>query len=251
MTRSFLACLLIFWLGMACGEELPAVGWEQHPGAKLPLDLPFVDETGRAVRLQDYFGRAPVVVVFVYLSCARLCPETIQGIGEALEATGLEPGRDYRVLALSIDPADTPAKATQHRSHTGTGPGILAVTHFLTSAAGSTSQVARVAGFHFLRDPTHEQFAHAAGFLIATPEGVVSRYLFGVRYEAGALRSALMSAQSGKIGGLTERLRLLCAHLEPLTARHSLGILRSLRIAALLLIAVALAVWLRPRRIQP
>ena len=206
----------------------PKIGWTQHLGATLPLQLPFLNESGRRVMLDDYFHNVPVVMVFAYLSCSRLCPEVLTGVDQALRDTGLAAGRDYSLLVLSIDPHDS------HRS-------LNRSAHFLTSPDGAVSQVASAAGFHYVRDGDEMQFGHAAGFLIATPRGTISRYFLGVRYPAAEIGAALLAAHDNKVGNLAERLLLLCYTPDGNhTARSAMiiGVLRALVLVGLLVLIV-------------
>ena len=214
------------------------VGWTQHVGATLPLQLAFFDENQRRVMLRDYFHDVPVVMVFAYLSCSRLCPEVLTGVDETLRATGLSRGRDYSLLVLSIDPHDT------HRS-------LQRNAHFLTSSDGAASQVAAAAGFSYVQTADETQFGHAAGFLVATPQGTISRYFLGVRYPADEVKAALLAARENKVGSLAERLLLLCYSPDSTHSARSAYIMAALRIMAVLglLLAVLLA-WRWRGRLQ-
>jgi protein SCO1/2 len=215
----------------------PDIGWTQRIGAALPLQLAFFDENQQRVRLRDYFHDVPVVMVFAYLSCSRLCPEVLTGVDEALRATGLSRGRDYSLLVLSIDPRDT------HRP-------LQRNAHFLTSPDGAASQVAAAAGFRYVQgDET--QFGHAAGFLVATPQGTISRYFLGVRYPADEVKAALLAARENKAGSLAERLLLLCYSSDSTHSARSAYILAALRVIAVVgLLLAALFAWRRHGRQQ-
>jgi protein SCO1 len=211
--------------------DAPEVGWTQHLGAALPLQFAFLDENGRRVMLQDYFHDVPVVMVFAYLSCSRLCPEVLTGVDEVLHDTGLAAGRDYSLLVLSIDPHDS------HRP-------LNRNAHFLTSPDGAVSQVASAAGFRYVRTETPAQFAHAAGFLIATPQGTISRYFLGVRYPRDEVKAALLAARDNRVGSLAERLLLLCFGSEADHTTRSAVVMNALRVLAVLgLLSVAMFAW--------
>jgi protein SCO1 len=221
------------------------VKWDQHPGAQLPLQLKFTDEANRTVTLSDYFGRRPVVLVLAYFSCPELCPEVLHGVKESLQNTGLVSGKDYSLIAVSIDPRDTPAQARTERTQLTSAAPMQSAMHFLTSSNNSGATLARSVGLHYVYDSEHGQFAHAAGFLIADPQGQISRYFFGVRYPAAQVRAALVDAGHGRIAALADQLRLLCYHFDPTQGRYSLAVLNVLRIVGAAALLVGLLVWWR------
>jgi protein SCO1/2 len=224
--------------------DVSSIGWEQRRGERLPLQLQFTDEAGLAAPLDHYFDRVAVVLVFVYFSCPGLCPEVLAGVKEGLQGTGLQAGRDYELLVVSIDPEDTPALATQQKSHLIADASLKRAAHFLTASDDSSQALARSAGFNYRYDAEHAQFAHAAGFLIADRRGVISRYFLGVRYPPEQIRTALIDAGQGRIGSLAERLRLLCYHFDPVQGRYSLAIMNLLRAFAIgCALVVAVITW--------
>lgn len=231
MSRRWTLCALMIAVTANAGSRTPDVGWTQRIGAQLPLQLNFVDEHEQRVVLRDYFHGVPVVIVFAYVSCSRLCPEVLTGVDEVLHDTGLAAGRDYELVVLSIDPKDS------HRS-------LRRDAHFLTSSDGAVSQVAAAAGFRYLRADRRGQFAHAAGFLVATPRGTISRYFLGVRYPADDVKSALLAARDNRTGTLAERLLLLCFGSGQAHSGRSEVIMTSLRALAILgLLLVAALGW--------
>jgi protein SCO1/2 len=228
VNRWWLAVASVVAVTAHAGSAIPDVGWTQRVGAALPLQLTFLDESGRRVLLRDYFHEAPVVLVFAYQSCTRLCPEVFAGVNEVLRQTGL---RDYTLLVLSIDPNDG------HRS-------LGRNAHFLTSPDGAVSQVAAAAGFGYARAAGQTQFAHAAGFIVATPSGTISRYFFGVRYPADEVRAALLAARDDRVGTFTARLLLLCYGAGGAHNDRSEIIMTTLRVLAVLgLIFGAVFAW--------
>jgi protein SCO1 len=221
------------------------VRWDQHPGAQLPLRLRFRDEANHAVALSDYFGSRPVVLVLAYFSCPELCPQVLHGVKESVRNTGLVPGQDYSIIAVSIDPRDTPVQARAERAQlVGVAP-MQSATHFLTAADDSAATLAHIVGLHYAYDSEHGQFAHAAGFIIADPHGQISRYFFGVRYPAPQVRAALIDAGHGRIAALADQLRLLCYHFDPTQGRYDLAVLNVLRIVGAVVVFVGLFAWWR------
>jgi protein SCO1/2 len=250
------ACALcvLFAGARAPAVEAPEAGLAQHPGVQLPLDAAFTDSAGRSVRLGDAFsagGRAPAILVLGYARCPQLCGLLMQGLLEAAHATGL-PADGLRFVFVSIDPQDTPADAAARRRVE------LAYARFLDASAappaidvlvgppGSIARVAQAVGARYAATPEAgpARFAHPAVAVVVTPQGRVSRYLMGVRFDAGELRGALVEASDGRIGGFSDRLALLCAHLDLDTGRWSAAVLQATRLAGLATVAaLALLAW--------
>ncbi|MFL6601706.1 MAG: SCO family protein [Steroidobacteraceae bacterium] len=224
------------------------VRWDQHPGAQLPLQLSFRDESNRPVALRQYFGSMPVVLVLVYFSCPELCPEVLHGVTESLRGTGLAAGHDYVLLAVSIDPRDTPERAEEKKLQLLGDHTLPEGAHFLSTTTDSAAVLARVVGFQYLYDTEHRQFAHAAGFLVADPRGEISRYFFGVRYPSTQVRAAIINAGHGQIASLADQLLLLCYHFDPTQGRYTLAILNVLRIVAVAALLGAAFTWWRLTR---
>ena len=237
-------------LAWAHGPD-PARGVAFTPrlGAQLPMGLAFTDDAGRALPLGRALGGKPAVLVMGYLACKDLCPTTLAGVTQALDASGLAPGRDYRALFVSIDPRETPAGLRREKGARIAAPDRAAWT-FLRGDSAAVEALARAEGFRYRYEPAQDAFAHAAGFTVVTPQGVVSRDFRGVRFDAQALGTALREAGEGGVGAPASPLLLLCYHFDPLTGRYTLAILDGLRAAIALFLAGAAAwAWrLRKRR---
>jgi len=217
-------------------SDLQTVGIEQRLGATVPLDLTFRDESGQPVRLGTYFGQRPVVLALVYFSCPNLCTVTLNGLVEGVRALHAETGRDYDVVVVSIDPAESSTLAAEKkRTYTMRygRPGSARGWHFLTGEAESIRQLAETVGFHFRFDDATRQFAHASGIMVLTPTGKISRYFPGIEYPPRELQLALTDASQQKIGTLADRLLLLCFHYNPATGRYGLIITRVVQFAGL------------------
>ncbi|HEU4601641.1 MAG TPA: SCO family protein [Steroidobacteraceae bacterium] len=212
------------------------VGWDQHVGAQLPLDLSFTNSDGQSVPLGTIFNDKPVVLAFVYFSCPELCPEVLAGIQQGLRNAGLRVGADYDLIGISIDPRDTPTKAAARLNHFP--PAVRAHAQLLTTDDDHSARLARAAGFRYVYDAKHQQFAHPAGFIIATPEGKISRYFFGVRYDPAELRSAIATAQQGSVSSAVRQLLLVCFHFDPTQGPYSAAIMGGLRIVSLAMLAL-------------
>lgn len=210
---------------------------EQKLNSPVPLDLVFRDEANRAVPLRTYFGEKPVVLALVYYNCPNLCSLTLTEMVRGLHRLSFEPGREYEVVVVSFDPSETPQLASEKKSNYAKLFGRASFNsgwHFLTGTQDSISRLASAVGFKYRWDePTH-QFVHAGGIMIATPDGKLSRYFYGVRYAPADLRLALVEASQEKIGTPVDDLLLYCFHYDPVQGRYSLAIFNVLKIAAAL-----------------
>jgi protein SCO1/2 len=216
-------------------DELRQVGIDQHPGAQVPLDLVFRDEAGQAVPLRRYFAGRPVVLTLNYFHCPNLCSLVLQRLADRLRGVPLTAGEQYSVLTVSIDPRETPALAAEKRSTTLQGfPGEDAADwHFLTGPEPAIEQLAAAVGFHYLYDAEEDEYVHPAGLVVLTPDGQVSRYLYGLDFTPNDLRLALVEAGQQRIGSLVDQVLLLCYHYDPVTGRYTPVVLGALRLAGL------------------
>lgn len=213
---------------------LREIGFDQHIGAFVPLDTPFRDESGRAIRLGDYFGTRPVVMVFAYYDCPMLCTQVLSGLTSALRTMSLEPGKDFEIVTVSFDPHDTPKTATEKKSvfvERYKRPGAEAAWHFLTGDPAAIDRLTGAAGFRYVWDAPTKQFAHPTGIIVATPDGRLAKYLFGIEYGPRDLRFALVEASSGRVGTAVDSLLLYCYHYDPMTGRYGIVVMRVMRIA--------------------
>jgi protein SCO1 len=221
-------------------STLPAplreIGFDQNLDQRIPLDTIFKDESGRVVRLGDYFGRRPVVMLFAYYDCPMLCTQVISGLASALNILSLQPGRDFELVTVSFDPRDTPESAASKKAHfieRYQRPGAAEAWHFLTGDDASIRTLTKAAGFRYVWDEPTKQFAHPSGVIVLTPDGRLARYLFGIEYGPRDLRFALVEASEGKVGNPADALLLYCYHYDPMTGRYGLVIMRALRLAGI------------------
>jgi len=197
------------------GDDVAALSIHPHTGAQLPLDTTFTDEEGRKVALQDFFGKTPVILVLEYLRCTSLCGVTLRNIVQALDGTPLKPGRDFQLVAVSIDPRDKPADAAAARAKYAAllEKDGTAGLHFLTGSAQTAREVADVVGFPYRYDRLLDAYIHPAGFVVATGQGRISRYVEGVAISPQTLIKAFADAQEDKTPGLLTRIILFC-HIQ-------------------------------------
>ena len=218
----------------------------QHPGAQLPLDVTLHGPDGRPVRLGSLFDGKPVIVDFEYDHCTTLCGVMLDRTTSALQSLPFKAGRDYRLVAIDIDPDATPQDAADFaREHGVTGAGMTV----LSGDKVAIGRLAAAAGFPYRRDKATGQYAHPAGFLVATPSGAISRYLLGFDWRPFDLRLALSEAGRAAIAAPVQAVLLLCYCYDPQTGRYDLAIGRLLEIVgAATLLALAGLVWAAARR---
>jgi len=240
----------------ALPRALREIGFDQNIDQRVPLDTSFRDEAGRTVRLGDFFGTRPVVLVFAYYDCPMLCTQVINGLSSALGVMSLNPGKDFEIVTVSFNPRDTPASATAKKAsyleryrRTGAAEGW----HFLTGDQPDIVRLTKAAGFRYVWDEETKQFAHPSGVIVLTPDGRLSKYLFGIEYGPRDLRLAIVEASDGKVGTPVDSLLLYCYHYDPMTGRYGLVIMRTMRlagIATVLAILGFIAVMVRRERRQ-
>ena len=217
------------------------VGIEQRLNEQIPLDLAFRDETGKAVRLSDYFGQKPVILNLVYYQCPMLCSEVLAGLTGALRVLKFDVGKDFEVLTVSFDPKDTPEIAAAKKADyikRYKRPGAEAGWHFLTGPQESITALTHAAGFQYQYDPKTGQFAHATAIMVLTPEGKVSQYYYGVEFAPKDLRLGLVQASDHKIGNVVDEVLLYCYHYDPATGKYGAMVERILRLAAMATVLV-------------
>lgn len=219
-------------------QILRRVGIDQHLNTQLPLDLHFRDEAGKDVRLGDYFGKRPVILSLVYYRCPMLCGEVLSGLVTSLNIVNFDLGRDYDVVTLSIDPRETPEDAAKmktvymhrYQRHTST---TAQGWHFLTGKEDQIEQLAKTVGFRYVYDKRIDQYAHASGIEVATPDGRLSQYYYGIEYSPKDLRLGLIEASQNHIGSVVDQLVLYCYHYDPETGHYGATVMRIVRLGGI------------------
>ena len=213
---------------------LKAVGVEQRLGGQIPPTLTFRDETGKPVRLADYFGKRPMILNLVYYQCPMLCSEVLSGLTSSLAMVKFDVGKEFDVITVSFDPRETPEMAAE-KKHTFLQryrrAGAERGWHFLTGDQASIEALTKAAGFGYEFDQQTGQFAHATAIIILTPEGKISRYLYGVEYPPKDLRLGLVEASENRIGNLVDAVLLYCYHYDPATGKYGAIIMNIMRLA--------------------
>lgn len=235
-------------------ETLRSVGIEQRQGSHLPLDARFRDEAGREVRLGDFFGKKPVVVAPVYYDCPMLCNQVLNGLVGAIRGQSLNVGTDFDVVAVSFDPRERPESAANKEKIVLTDlrrkddPVAAAGLHLLTGDESQIKSVMDALGFRYAFEERTGQFAHAAGVMVATPEGRLSHYFYGIEYAPRDLKLALVESSGGRVGSAVDKLVLYCYHYDPTTGKYGPVIMNVMRLAGLVTVVGVVALILILRR---
>jgi protein SCO1/2 len=222
-------------------EVLRNVGIDQKLNEQVPLDLVFRDEFGNLVQLNEYFGQKPVILSLVYYECPMLCTLVLNGLVKTLRTLSFDAGDQFNIITVSFDPEETPALAAGKKriylkqyGRAGAEQGW----HFLTGDTASIRQLTQAVGFRYHYDAEKDQFAHASGIMVITPQGKLARYFYGIEYSARDLRLALVEAAEGKIGSPVDQVLLYCFHYDPLTGKYGVVIMNVLRLAGIATVAI-------------
>ena len=237
---------------------LKAVGIDQHLDAQVPKDLQFKDETGKSVRLGDYFGQRPVILNLAYFDCSMLCGEVQSGMIGSLKAVNFTPSKDFDIVTVSFDPRETPAMAAAKKKslllryrREGAEQGW----HFLTGDQHNIEALTKAVGYDYQFDPHSMQWAHAAAIMVLTPQGKISKYFYGIEFAPKDLRFGLIEAAQGRIGTVVDSVLLYCYHYNPATGKYGAVIMNVLRLAGaatvLILGVFVLILFRREPALQP
>ena len=220
---------------------LNTIAIEQRLNEQVPLDLVFTDESGREVRLGEYFGKRPVILALVYYECPMLCTQVLNGLVTALGVMTFEPGREFDVVAVSFNPREGPGLASQKkanyldrygRPHTAGG------WHFLTGSEESIRRLTDAVGFRYGYDEKIKQYAHGAGIEVLTPKGAISKYFYGIEFSPRDIRLGVIEASEGRIGTPIDDFLLFCYHYDPATGKYGAAVLRMVRAGAIATVVV-------------
>jgi protein SCO1/2 len=231
-------------MGQNSGDQLPTVLQKvqinQHLNQQLPLDAQFVDDTGKQVRLGDYFGKHPAILSLVYYNCPMLCSEEMDGLASALEMVKLTPGKDFDIIIISIDPTETPAMAARKKAFYVKRYGRPETAngwHFLTGKQPAIDAVTSATGFGYVRIPGPDgkldQFAHASSIEVVTTDGKLAQYYLGVEYSSKDILLGLIEASGNKIGSPVANILTYCYHYDPQTNKHSLIVVRVVQLGGM------------------
>jgi protein SCO1 len=234
---------------------LNEVGIDQKLNTQLPLELVFRNEKGEQVKLGDYFGKKPVIISLVYYECPMLCNQVLNGMISSFRTMNFAPGKEFDVVTVSFDSRENAGHAANKkktyvdylpeakRADAATG------WHFLTGDDENIKQLTEAIGFRFRFDTATNQFAHASGIFVATPEGKLARYFYGIEYAPKDLRLGLVEASQNKIGSPMDKLMLYCYHYDPATGKYGATVINIIRLGGVitLIAVVGMFVWMRRR----
>ncbi len=228
-------------------EEVRGVGVDEKRGDTLPLDLAFTDEQGRSVELGDFFsGDKPVILNLAYYRCPMLCGLVMDGMVQAAGRLAWTPGREYEIVTVSIDPGETPALASSKKKTAMMyvdRRGAEAGWHFLTGDQVAIDRLTDALGWRYNYIPETNEYAHPAVIMVITPEGTVSRYLYGVQFPPNTMRLSLVEAADGKVGSATDRFLLFCFHFDDETGQYTANVMNIMRLAgALTVVLIAVGI---------
>ncbi len=236
-------------------DVLEKVGVDQKLDSQIPLDSPFLDETGRAVTLREYFGTKPILLTLVYYECPMLCTQVLNGAVGTLKTLNFTAGKEFDILTVSFNPKETPSLAASKKqtyiAKYGR-PEAAAGWHFLTGQQAAIDALAASVGFRYYYDRASDQYVHASAIMLLTPQGKVSRYFYGIEYPPRDVRLGLVEAASGKIGSVVDQVLLYCYHYDPHAGKYSMVVMNVLRLGGLITVALIagfiVVMWRSDRR---
>jgi protein SCO1/2 len=244
MLLRWLICLILVCFGSLAAAQsqqrrqiLSDVGIDQKLDAQVPPDLVFQDESGRDVRLGDYFGKRPIVLALVYYKCPMLCTMVLNDLTKAMNSMKMNCGQQFDILTVSFNPHETPDLARQKKNQyirAYRRPEAEEGWHFLTGSQPSIEALTKSVGFRYAWDPKYQQYAHASGLIILTPQGRTARYFYGIDYAPSDLELSLAEASHGKETSVADQLLLFCFHYDPSTGRYSLMVTRLIQAGGIL-----------------
>jgi protein SCO1 len=242
--------LLLVLMPAANAQGLPAsqqppnlrdIGIDQKLDSQVPLELEFVNEAGATVRLKDLVGQKPVVLSLVYYECPMLCTLVLNGMLTSFRTLAFTAGKEFDVITVSISPDETPELASAKKKHYldryNRAPAEQGW-HFLTGREDQIKQLAHAVGFRYQYDPVSEEYAHASGIMVLTPQGRLARYFYGIEYAPRDLRLGLVEASENRIGSPVDQILLYCLHYDPMTGKYGVVVKQVLRLAGLATILI-------------
>jgi protein SCO1/2 len=234
---------------------LTGIGIDEKGGATLPLDAVFRDEKDKVVTLNDYFHHdRPVILQLSYFGCPMLCGLVSNGMVDSLNDLKLEMGKDYDVINVSFDPSETPALANLKKQSflaAYNRPSGAAAWHFLTGTQASIDRLTQAVGFQYKWVEANHQFSHPAALILLSPDGKVTRYLYGVKYDPKTLRLSLVEASNGKVGTTVDRVLLTCFHYDAYAGKYNVVAMNVMRlggITTVLVLTCVISTWLIKER---
>ena len=261
MMFRFAVLILLFFAASAAAQsqqpQLPIlrdVGIDQKLGVQVPADLSFRDETGRDVKLGDYFGKRPMILALVYYKCPGLCTMVLNDITRAMNSMRATCGKQFDILTISFDPHETPDLALEKKQQYLRAYQRASAKdgwHFLTGDAPAINRLTQTVGFRYAWDEKYKQYAHASGIIVLTPEGKTARYFYGIDYAPTDLELAIAEAGQGRTASVTDKVLLYCFHYDPSTGKYSLMVTRIVQAGGVITVLVVVGMILLLSRAGP
>ncbi|MEW6212066.1 MAG: SCO family protein [Acidobacteriota bacterium] len=227
------------------------IGIDQRLNEQVPLDLEFRDEAGETVQLSRYIKNKPVIIVLVYYQCPLLCNQILGGLGSALRTLSFDVGKEFEVVTVSFDARETPEMARERKARAleqYNREGATEGWHFLTGDQASIDRLCEAVGFKYTFDRDTNQFAHAAGIMVITPQGRLARYFYGFEYPPKDLKFGLMEASENRIGSAVDKAILYCYRYDPMTGKYGVVVMRVMQVAAVVTVIAIIILLLVLRR---
>lgn len=224
------------------------VSLDQKLDEQVPADIPFKDETGKDVKLGDYFGKKPILLMLPFYRCKGSCALEVEGLLAATNKISFTAGKEYEVVVVSIHPKETPELAAAKKREMMQyykKPGGEAGWHLLTGSWESITRLTNTVGFKFVYKADKDQIAHPAGLMVLTPQGKLSRYMYGTNFLANNVRLGLVEAGENKIGSVVDKIILYCSPFDMHKGKYTLSIMRLLQFAGVgtaLILAISITI---------
>lgn len=207
--------------------ELEGIEIVEKLNTLIPLDTEFMNESGKPVKLRDYFdGQRPVLLTLNYFGCPMLCGLQLTGMLEALKEMPWTPGKEFELITLSFDANETPILAKNKKQNYLREYGRAEAAsgwHFLTGREENIRALTDAVGFGFKYNEERGEYMHAAALILLSPEGKVTRYIYGIVYEPETIRLSLVEASEGKVTSTLDQLILFCYHYDAIEGRYALA----------------------------
>lgn len=240
-------------------QTAPVPGAEitERLGQSVSIDSIFlVNETGDTLSLADIMipGK-PILLNMGYFDCPKLCGLVTNGMLAGMKQTVWTPGSEYQVLTVSLNPSEGYELAAEKRQNylkSFDRAGAESGWSFLTGSEANLNELMKQTGFGFVWDESSEQFIHAAALVVLSPEGVITRYLYGIQFPELQLRNALYEAADGKVGSTIDKIVLYCFEYDPFSNSYvpqAINMMKLGGLVTMLGLGIFLGLfWLRERR---
>lgn len=235
----FLALSVPLFAQVSAVDLKKEVRIEQLLGAHVPPDIKLTNEVGELVTIGQFYNSKPVALALVYYTCPRLCNMVLNGLVSAMKQVKQDAGVEFEIVCVSIDPNDTPKIATAKKNNytrVYDRPGTEKGWHFLTGQDVEIKRLADAVGYRYKYDKSTGRYAHAAGFMILSPQGTVTQYFLGTEYPIKDIEKSIDKAAREQVGEKVDQVDFWCFVYDPRTGKYSMNILRTIQVFAILTI---------------